>query len=243
MRHPEDIALYDRAFAVFFEGRRPAAPTSPSDGTRDLDRCRRRRRLDADGDEGGADANDDDVIELRFSATEILRHKDFAEYTPDELVHAHELMRTFASSERRARRSDGAATGGRTSMPDIRRTVRLGHPLGANRSNATVCAPTPRLRRLVLLLDVSGSMEPYARALLRFVHAAVAGRQRSRRSRSAPGSPASPASSPVATPTSHCQGCRPTSRRLERRHAARRAGCASSTTSGACVAWPATRSS
>ena len=35
-----------------------------------------------------------------------------------------------------------------------------------------------RNRRLVLLLDVSGSMEPYARALLRFVHAAVAGRQK-----------------------------------------------------------------
>jgi uncharacterized protein with von Willebrand factor type A (vWA) domain len=38
--------------------------------------------------------------------------------------------------------------------------------------------PGDRLRRLVLLLDVSGSMEPYARAMLRFVHAAVAGRQR-----------------------------------------------------------------
>jgi uncharacterized protein with von Willebrand factor type A (vWA) domain len=39
-------------------------------------------------------------------------------------------------------------------------------------------ARTPRLRRVVLLLDVSGSMEPYARALLRFIHAAVAGRQK-----------------------------------------------------------------
>ena len=38
--------------------------------------------------------------------------------------------------------------------------------------------PRTRLRRLVLVLDVSGSMEPYARALLRFVHAAVAGRQK-----------------------------------------------------------------
>ena len=38
--------------------------------------------------------------------------------------------------------------------------------------------PGERMRRLVLLLDVSGSMEPYARALLRFVQAAVAGRQR-----------------------------------------------------------------
>ena len=38
--------------------------------------------------------------------------------------------------------------------------------------------PGERLRRLVLLLDISGSMEPYARAMLRFVHAAVSGRQK-----------------------------------------------------------------
>ena len=39
-------------------------------------------------------------------------------------------------------------------------------------------APAERTRRLVLLLDVSGSMEPYARAFVRFLHAAVIGRGR-----------------------------------------------------------------
>ena len=39
-------------------------------------------------------------------------------------------------------------------------------------------APSQRPRRIVLLFDVSGSMDPYGRALLRFVHAAVAGRVR-----------------------------------------------------------------
>jgi len=39
-------------------------------------------------------------------------------------------------------------------------------------------APTLQPRRLVLLCDVSGSMDPYSRALLRFMHAAVAGRRR-----------------------------------------------------------------
>jgi uncharacterized protein with von Willebrand factor type A (vWA) domain len=38
--------------------------------------------------------------------------------------------------------------------------------------------PGEKQRRLVVLLDISGSMEPYARALLRFMHAAVVGRQR-----------------------------------------------------------------
>jgi uncharacterized protein with von Willebrand factor type A (vWA) domain len=66
----------------------------------------------------------------------------------------------------------------RTSRPDIRRTVRSAIRAGGEPIERHFSAPTPRLRRLVLLLDVSGSMEPYARGLLRFVHAAVAGRQK-----------------------------------------------------------------
>jgi hypothetical protein len=65
-----------------------------------------------------------------------------------------------------------------TTRPDIRRTVRSTIQAGGEPIERHFSAPTPRLRRLVLLLDVSGSMEPYARALLRFVHAAVAGRQK-----------------------------------------------------------------
>jgi uncharacterized protein with von Willebrand factor type A (vWA) domain len=66
----------------------------------------------------------------------------------------------------------------RTSRPDLRRTVRAalrteGEPITRHHRR-----PTTRHRRLVLLLDVSGSMEPYARALLRFVQATVAGRRR-----------------------------------------------------------------
>ena len=48
----------------------------------------------------------------------------------------------------------------------------------ANRSGARTSARPTRPRRVVLLCDVSGSMEPYARALLRFLHAAVVGRGR-----------------------------------------------------------------
>ena len=62
---------------------------------------------------------------------------------------------------------------------DLRRTVR--HALRAEGEPVRRRPPRarrPRPRRLVLLLDVSGSMEPYARALLRFVHAAVAGRRK-----------------------------------------------------------------
>lgn len=178
VRRMEDIALYDRAFAVFFEGRRSNAPDEPGEeltitiavDTDDADD-------EGDGNDDG-DSGDDEVIELRFSATEILRHKDFADYSPDELAHAQELMshlRLVGAPRASLRRGP---TSRRTSAPDIRRTVRSAIRAGGEPIERHHLAPTPRLRRLVLLLDVSGSMEPYARALLRFVHAAVAGRQK-----------------------------------------------------------------
>jgi uncharacterized protein with von Willebrand factor type A (vWA) domain len=177
VRRAEDIALYDRAFAVFFEGRR-------SNGSDDTEAEPLSITIAVDtGDEQPADDQadqhgDDDAIELRFSTTEVLRHKDFAEYSPEELTAAQELMshlRLVGSPRASLRRGP---TRSRTSHPDIRRTVRSAIRAGGEPIERHHLAPTPRLRRLVLLLDVSGSMEPYARALLRFVHAAVAGRQK-----------------------------------------------------------------
>ena len=81
------------------------------------------------------------------------------------------------------------ATGARaepSGRPDLRRTVRSALRAGGEPVRRECLEHGERPRRLVLLLDVAGSMEPYARALLRFVHAAVVGRTRSRRSRSAP---------------------------------------------------------
>lgn len=177
VRRPEDIALYDRAFAVFFE-RQPGSDgddTTPEPLSITI-------AVDSDepADDGADDAGDasDDVIELRFSTTEILRNKDFAQYTPDELVHAQELMthlRLVGAPRDSLRMGPSRRT---TTRPDIRRTVRSTIQAGGEPIERHFSAPTPRLRRLVLLLDVSGSMEPYARALLRFVHAAVAGRQK-----------------------------------------------------------------
>ena len=176
---PEDIDLYDRAFAVFFDGRSPSGqepdPEEPLSITIAVDT--------GDDDEGGSDpdpseSNDDDVIELRFSTTEILRNKDFADYTPDELTQAQELMShlRLIGAPRASLRL--GPTRRQTARPDIRRTVQASLRAGGEPIERHFSARTPRLRRLVLLLDVSGSMEPYARALLRFVHAAVAGRQK-----------------------------------------------------------------
>jgi hypothetical protein len=177
VRRPEDIDPYDRAFAVFWERRLGSAPAEeppePVSLTIAVDD-------DEADDDPGRDAEPpaDDVIELRFSTTETLRHKDFAAYSGDELVHAQTLMtRLRLAGSPRASLRMGPATS-TTARPDIRRTVRSTIRAGGEPIHRHFSAPTPRLRRLVLLLDVSGSMEPYARALLRFVHAAVAGRQK-----------------------------------------------------------------
>jgi uncharacterized protein with von Willebrand factor type A (vWA) domain len=138
--------------------------------------------VDNEQDEGEqpetADASDDPVVELRFSATEVLRHKDFGDYSPDELVEAQQLMSRlrFVGAPRRSLRLTAAEA--RTDTPDLRRTVRAAMRAGGEPMRRHYRTQSTRRRRLVLLLDVSGSMEPYARALIRFVHAAVAGRQK-----------------------------------------------------------------
>ena len=176
-RRPEDIDLYDRAFAVFFEGRIANVDTDEDDpltitiavDTDDEDSS-------DDGDDGHA--SDEPTIELRFSASEVLRHKDFAQYDRDELHHAQELMSKLrlVGAPRASMRLGPAKRA--TARPDIRRTVQAAIRSGGEPIERHFRRPSTRLRRLVLLLDVSGSMEPYARALLRFVHAAVAGRQK-----------------------------------------------------------------
>lgn len=177
-RRPEDIDVFDRAFNVFFEDRRSTVDQvdeEPDSITIAVD-----VDDDDDGDDGPdtADANDDPTIELRFSTTEVLRHKDFARYTSDELIHAQELMSNLRliGSPRASLRLGPSSRA--TTRPDIRRTMQAAIRSGGEPIERHYRRPRTRLRRLVLLLDVSGSMEPYARALLRFVHAAVAGRQK-----------------------------------------------------------------
>lgn len=178
VRRQEDIEIYDKAFAVFFEHR-----MTPDSVDEDDDPMSITIAVDLDDDDAGdgpdaGDASDDPEIELRFSVTEILRNKDFAEYSPDELVQAQQLMtelRLIGAPRRSLRFGPSRRV---TTKPDIRRTVRASIQAGGEPIERHFREPTERLRRLVLLLDVSGSMEPYARALLRFVHAAVAGRQK-----------------------------------------------------------------
>jgi len=176
LRRPEDRAVYDRVFAETFGGEVELTVAAPAPMVVRL-------ALDADAPDGAdpdADDADDpdsgDTIAVRWSRTEVLRSRDFADYTDDEFAEARRLMADLrvAGALRRSRRHRPARRG----RPDVRRTVRQALRAGGEPVRRAHTGPSTRPRRVVLLCDVSGSMEPYARALVRFLHTAVVGRQR-----------------------------------------------------------------
>jgi uncharacterized protein len=115
----------------------------------------------------------------RYSRLEILRSKDFGEYTAADFADAQRLMAEFrATAAMRRSRRRRPARSRRHAKPDVRATVRHALRTGGEPIRRAWFAPTLQPRTLVLLCDVSGSMDPYSRALLRFMHAAVTGRRR-----------------------------------------------------------------
>ena len=104
------------------------------------------------------------------SATERLRKRDFSSLSPGELQALATLMRELvvAVPPRRTRRYRPKKDGVRL---DMRRTLRLARRTGGEPVQIARRAVRSRPRRLVVLCDISGSMEPYARALLQFMYA------------------------------------------------------------------------
>ena len=109
----------------------------------------------------------------------MLRRKNFGDYTAADFAEAQQLMaRLRATAPMRRSRRRRPARWRRGHRPDIRATVRRALRTGGEPVRRAWYAPSLQPRRLVLLCDVSGSMDLYSRALLRFMHAAVAGRRR-----------------------------------------------------------------
>ncbi len=172
---PEDIPIYEYAFQTFWEG----LTDLPEEG---LLSHRKMTLVTDDELTGEEDASEQspngrDVINLRYSPSEILREKDFAQYTSEELCEAYELMKNMEllGGVRQSRRK---ITSKRKSQhPDLRRTIRNSLRTDGEPVRRQFFETGDRQRRVVFLLDVSGSMESYSRALLRFVQAAVIGRR------------------------------------------------------------------
>jgi uncharacterized protein with von Willebrand factor type A (vWA) domain len=179
VRRPEDVHDYERAFDALFGGDgRPAGTTEGAPAAEVV------LAYDLPGHEPAVEAADElvdrdtPVLQVRFSRAEVLRHRDFAAYTPDEHAEARRLLADLrlVGGLRRSRRAHRSPR--ERGRPDLRRTVRASLRTEGEPIRRAFVAPSARPRRLVFLCDVSGSMEPYARALVRFLHSAVVARGR-----------------------------------------------------------------
>jgi len=160
---PDDLARLDQIFEAFFNSRdglprrRPATRTEPT-----------LTQLPLDDAEGGDAEQVDDVVRAAASTTEVLRHRDVATLDPAE---KHRLAALFATlrprpplrrTARHQRWHRGRIDASRTLRSSLRR---MGEPAEIARRRRAM-----KPRRVVLLVDVSGSMSSYADALLRLAH-------------------------------------------------------------------------
>jgi uncharacterized protein with von Willebrand factor type A (vWA) domain len=176
VRRPEDVVVYDRVFAAFFAGLATGAratPTLERIAVLDTDDT---STDDADDDGPDADPDGDDVQAVRFSRVETLRTRDFAELTDADRADARRLLRTLHLHPPRRTARRLVPTGRARRHPDLRATVARSLRTDGELIQRRHRTPSNRPRRVVLLLDVSGSMEPYARELIRFLHTAVVAR-------------------------------------------------------------------
>lgn len=163
---PDDLPVYDAVFCAYFGSE--AVPT-----------MRRRQQsviemlVPVAGADQGPDGEQGDDVPAQLamaSRAEVLRHRDLAALTPAERAEVDQLLAALrpAGPSRITRRRRPSHRG----RLDPRRTVR--EMLRRGGEPARLLHRTRRVipRRLVLLIDVSGSMAPYADGLLRFAHAA-----------------------------------------------------------------------
>jgi hypothetical protein len=183
-RH-EDFPLFDQAFAMFWQ--------KPLDGWTTLDLSlfgaqRRPRRPPVtapplreesappeENKNGSSRVNQPPVLQVTFtySDREVLRHKDFADLTGDELKAIRQLMAdlVWRLGERRTRRRKP----GPGDFVDLRRTLRRNLKYGGDVLEWARREPKFKPRPLVILADVSGSMERYTRLLLHFLYGLAEG--------------------------------------------------------------------
>ena len=181
----QDLPIFDEAFQVFW--RKPTDRTTTMD-LRSLGEQRRFRKPQVstgrDDEPEGAGAiegePDDDSVQnvdlsRSYSAVEIFRQKDFSEFTSGEMAEARQMMAnlTWDLGRRRTRR----LAPGRSGPLDLRRTMRQSLKNGGEFLDLAFRSPKDKPRSLVLICDVSGSMERYTRMLLQFIYTIAEGFQ------------------------------------------------------------------
>jgi uncharacterized protein len=193
----EQLPVFDAVFAAVFEGRldpadsrgepnappaigsearvRPSPPTRLPGAPDTFHRAAPAAPVpgrDGPGDRFGPER---DAILAMASAEERLHETSFADLSADEVVQVRRLVREIVLSTpaRLSRRTRKSAHG--SARLDIRRTVRAARRTGSDATRLIYAHRLPRQRQLVLLCDVSGSMEPYTRVFLSLLQSAVVG--------------------------------------------------------------------
>ena len=179
----DDLPLFDEAFDAFWRQRKDS--TSSLD-LRSMGEQRRYRRVEAGPPPPGRSADGSDLqdqdpneqydrIDLTrtFSAREVLREKDFAQFTTEETQQARQLMAELRWNPgmRLTRRQER----GKGPRLDVRRTLRDNAQFGGELLRLRTRRRKEKARRLVVICDVSGSMERYTRMLLHFIHSLYSG--------------------------------------------------------------------
>lgn len=178
IRRHEDSQIFDRAFAIFWDQLIAIDTATYEQQTESVTLLIDSEDASNDDSNAAPVNEDENTITLRFSSIETLREKDFAAYNETELREAEQFMSSLKLAGPPKRSLRLQKTNRKGSRHDIRRTMRAVLQNDGEPIERYWREPSTKLRRLVVLLDISGSMEPYARALLRFMHAAVVGRQR-----------------------------------------------------------------
>src|ERR671915_1539364 len=165
---PDDLPRYDRCFAAYFSGETPRLIKRPAPPVVILQQVPVPSARSPHGEEEEEPA---DVRLATASEIEVLRQRDVARLSAAERAEVNRLIALLdASTEERRSRRFAPAPSGRL---DARRTVRAVLRGGGEVFRLHHRTHRRRPRRVVLLVDVSGSMSPYADALIRFAHAAV----------------------------------------------------------------------
>ncbi len=181
-RH-DQIEVFDRAFAAFWrhhvKGRAPATarPNQPGISVVAIDDILQPDdAAAATADESAAETASPEQVVRTWSDAGGLADKDFAAFTTDELAEAGAALSrlVWSPGERRTRRW----VPGRGPRIDLRRAIAESLRTGGEIVHLARRARRARPRPLVLLCDVSGSMERYSRLLLHFAHAVTRRHQR-----------------------------------------------------------------
>lgn len=166
----EDIVVYDEVFRTFFLG--------ADNPMQELLKIKAQSAAEAEAafeipstEPGGKEQEEEALLGLMASNIETLKHRSFENCTKEELEALRRIMARIKLTppKRRTRRTTTARAGRR---PDMRRTIRQSLRTHGEMVHLYWRERRVRMRPLILILDVSGSMADYSRALLQFAYTA-----------------------------------------------------------------------